>query len=86
MATNRASEAQVRAAAPQVIDRMCWWTHSRRRTRAKTSSVTSNGCTTDISPLCSARAWNTNAPTNATHPNSHSGLVSRYRTKRHPLD
>ena len=77
IATKRASVPQTNAAAPQVTRRICWWTQNRRSTSANTSSVTSSGCTTDICPLCSARAWNTKAPASATQPKSHSGFDSR---------
>ena len=77
MATKSASDPQVMAAAHQVVPRICWWTHSRRSTSAKTSSVTSSGCTTDIWPLCSARAWKTKDPARATQPSSQSGLDTR---------
>ncbi len=76
-ATNSASAPHVMAAAHQVTVRICWRIQSRRSTRAKTSSVTSRGCTTDICPLCSASAWKMNDPPSATHPNSHSGFVTR---------
>ena len=76
-ATKSASEPQVTAAAHQVTSRICWRIQRRRSTRAKTSSVTSRGCTTDICPLCSASAWKTNDPPSATQPNSHSGFDAR---------
>ena len=43
MAMKRASEALVTAAAHQVTGRIDWWSHSHRRTNAKTSSVTRSG-------------------------------------------
>ena len=64
-------------AAHQVRSLICWWIHSRRRTRAKTSSVTSKGWTTDICPLCRASAWKRKDPASATQPNSHSGFEAR---------
>ena len=84
MKSDRAT--QVTAADHQVTARMLWRTHSRRRTRAKTSSVTRSGCTTDMSPLWSASAWNTKAPASATQPNSHNGFTTRYRTNCQPLE
>ena len=45
----------------QAAGRIVWWIQTRRSTRVMTSSVTSSGCTTETSPLCRARAWNTNA-------------------------
>ena len=54
--------------------------------RAKTNSVTSTGCTRDISPRCNEMAWKRNPPASATQPSSHRGLVNRYATRRHPLD
>ena len=76
-ATNSANDPHVTAAAHQVTSRICWRIHSRRRTRAKTSSVTRSGCTTDICPLCRARAWKMNDPASATQPNSHNGFETR---------
>ena len=76
-ATKSARDPQVMAAAHQVTVRICWWIQSRRSTRAKTSSVTSRGWTTDICPLCSASAWKRNDPPSATQPNSHSGFEAR---------
>ena len=76
-ATKIASEAQVTAAAHQVRFLICWRIQSRRNTRAKTSSVTRSGWTTDICPLCSARAWKMKDPARATQPNSHSGFDTR---------
>ena len=76
-ATKSASDPQVRAAAHQVIPRISWWIHSRRNTSPKTSSVTRSGCTTDIWPLCRARAWKTKAPARAIQPSSQSGLDTR---------
>ena len=73
-ATKSASDPQVMAAAHQVRFLICWRIHKRRSTRAKTSSVTSSGCTTDICPLCSASAWKMKDPPSATQPNSHSGF------------
>ena len=76
-ATNRASEAQVTPAAHQVRFLICCRIQSRRKTSAKTSSVTSSGWTTDIWPLCSAKAWKMNDPASATQPNSQSGFDTR---------
>ena len=52
----------------------------------KTSSVARTGCTTEIWPRFRARAWNTNAATRATQPNSQSGLRNRYATSRQRED
>ena len=76
-ATKSARDPQVSAAAHQVTPRIRWWIHSRRSTSANTSSVTSRGCTTDICPLCRAKAWNTKAPARAIQPSSQSGLDTR---------
>ncbi len=77
MAMKRASAAQVSAAAHQVTARIDWRSQSHRKTRAKTSSVTSSGCTTEIAPSCRATAWNRKAPASATHPRSHNGFETR---------
>src|SRR5580704_1755555 len=76
-ATKTASETQVRAAAHHVTEWIDWRIQTRRRTRAKTSSVTSNGWTTESSPLCNASAWNTKPAASATQPNSQSGFDTR---------
>ena len=62
-----------------------WRIHTRRSTSTKTSSVTSSGWTTDIGPLCRASAWNTNEPTAAATPSSHSGCRGRYSASRQPF-
>ena len=56
MARNKVSETHVSAAAHQVMGRIDWWSHSHRRTNAKTSSVTRRGCTNEIAPLWRAMA------------------------------
>ncbi len=56
IATKIARLRHVSPADHQVIRRSVWWIHTRRNTSTKTSSVTSSGWTTDISPACSASA------------------------------
>ena len=74
---NTASATHTTVTAPHAARATSWWIHTRRSTRTKTSSVTRTGWTTDIGPLCSAMAWNTYEPTEATPPSSHSGCRTR---------
>ena len=74
---NTARPAQVRAAPHQAARRIDWSIQNLRSTSPKMSSVTKSGCTTEIWPLCRARAWKMNAPASATHPKSHRGLRNK---------
>ena len=72
-ARNTARDTQTTLTDAQAAPAMSWRIHIRRSTSTKTSSVISSGWTTDIGPLCRARAWQTNEPTAAATPSSHSG-------------
>ena len=77
MTTNTAVPTQVIPAAVQAMGRIDWWTHTRRRTRPNTSSVTKSVCTTEIRPSWRARAWKTKPAMRNTHPRSHRGLRNK---------
>ena len=76
-ARNTASAAQTTSTAAQAARATSWWIHTRRSTSTKTSSVIRMGWTTDIGPLCRARAWKAYEPTAAAAPSSHSGCRGR---------
>ena len=68
-----ARAALVTSAALHAILAMCWWTQNRRRSRAKTNSVTRRVWTTESCPLWSATAWKANPPAAAAQPRSQRG-------------
>lgn len=83
---NTARPAQVTPAAAQAAGRIDCRIQNWRSTSAKTNSVARSGCTTEIRPVCRASAWNTNAATRATQPESHNGLRNKYTASRQPED
>jgi hypothetical protein len=76
-ARNTASATVAVSTAAQAAGATCWPIHTRRSTMTNTSSATSTGWTTDIGPVCRARAWKAYEPTAAAPPSSHSGSRTR---------
>ena len=74
---NTARDRQTTSTDAQAAAATRWRIHTRRSASTKTSSVISTGWTTDIGPLCSARAWKMNVPPAAAHPSNHSGCRTR---------